>query len=207
MSKALILVDLQNDFMPGGALAVERGDEVIPVANRWTKHFENNRWPIVATMDWHPDYHISFASTHRQELFTIYELPNGHKQMMWPDHCVVSTTGAELHRDLELPEDVIYVRKGMNIEFDSYSGFADDNGVPTGLKTRLQSLGVDTVYIMGLALDYCVKTTALDAVKDFETFVVVQGCRPVADDSRTEALAKMKDAGIILHMDSEVLPK
>lgn len=175
---ALILVDIQNDFCLGGSLAVPKADEIIPVANHYMKEFFKKEYPVIATQDWHPVGHGSFASVNKVNPFTMGTL-SGEPQMMWPDHCVQGTKGAEFHPDLlDVPTVVC---KGMDPTVDSYSGFFDNGGKnDTGLNGILKSLGVDTVFVLGLATDYCVKFTVLDAAKlGYKTHVILEGCRAV----------------------------
>jgi nicotinamidase/pyrazinamidase len=173
--KALILVDLQNDFLPGGALAVPRGDEVIPVANRLQPRFDL----VVATQDWHPRGHGSFASSYPGrkpgELSELGGLP----QVLWPDHCVQGSRGAEFARDLSMNRVEAIVRKGTDPRIDSYSGFFDNgHRKSTGLGDYLKGRGAAWVFVLGLATDYCVKSTALDARRlGFRATLVEDGCR------------------------------
>lgn len=159
--KALIIVDMQNDFMPGGALAVPEGDLIIDRINELQNKFEL----IVATQDWHPANHKSFASQHEgKNPFDIIEL-NGIQQTLWPDHCIQGTPGANLHLDLNTNRIEAIFRKGTNPEIDSYSGFFDNGRKKnTGLHGYLQDRKVDAVYVCGLAADYCVYYTAMDAL-------------------------------------------
>ena len=174
--KALVLVDIQNDFLPGGSLAVPHGDEVIAVANRWMEKFEL----VVATQDWHPEGHVSFG--------------------VWPVHCVQGSAGAELAAGLDRDGIDVVVRKGVDVGIDSYSGFFDnEHRKATGLHELLQRRGVTEIYVMGLATDYCVKFTALDARKlGYVVKLVVEGCRGVevnvGDVER--AMAEMRAAGV-----------
>ena len=175
--KALLLVDLQNDFLPGGALAVPEGDEVIPVANLLQLHFDL----VVATQDWHPADHGSFAASHPgREPGEVIEL-GGQPQVLWPVHCVQGTPGAELAPGLERPKIEKVFFKGVDREVDSYSAFYDNAAErSTGLGEYLRDTGVEEVYIMGLATDYCVKFSVLDAARlGFATYVVEDGCRGV----------------------------
>lgn len=197
MKSALILVDIQNDFLPGGALAVPAGDEVIPVANRLIEKFDH----VIATQDWHPADHKSFASQHSgREVGQVIEL-NGLEQILWPDHCVQETHGAKFADSLNRDDRVHVFPKGTDREIDSYSGFFD-NGKrkATGLADHLHAESITRVYILGLATDYCVKFTALDAKQlGFDTFLVEDGCRGVdlnAGDS-SEAIREMQAAGIV----------
>lgn len=196
--RALILVDLQNDFIREGALAVPTGEQVIPIANRLIPHFE----VVVATQDWHPADHQSFAVN--QVGLTIgqcFEL-HGLPQIAWPVHCVQGTEGANFAADLNLRGLHHIVRKGDATEIDSYSGFFDNGGRrATGLEQYLREANVSDVYIMGLATDYCVKFTALDAVRlGFTTYLIEDGCRGVdlqpGDSQR--AIEEMQAAGVRL---------
>ncbi len=193
---ALILVDLQNDFLPGGALAVPRGDEVIPIANRLVGHFGF----VVATRDWHPPDHSSFASQHPGHAVGDVIEVGGVAQVLWPDHCVQGTKGAELAAALNDAAISEIVTKGTSRDIDSYSGFFDNNQrQATGLLDILQRSGITRVHVMGLATDYCVKFTALDALKlGFETNLVLEGCRGVdltpGDSDR--AIDEMRAAGV-----------
>jgi nicotinamidase/pyrazinamidase len=193
--KALILVDIQYDFCPGGSLAVPDGDAVVPAANRLQEEFEL----VVATQDWHPRGHGSFASTHSKPVYEVIQI-HGLPQTLWPDHCVQGTHGAELVSALERARIARIFRKGTDPEIDSYSGFLDaDHKHSTGLADYLRERGTDEVYIAGLATDYCVKYTALDAAQlGFRTYVIEDGCRGVnlnPGDSET-AFTEMKAAGV-----------
>jgi nicotinamidase/pyrazinamidase len=198
MKNALILVDIQNDFVPGGALAVPNGDEVVPVANRVMPSYGL----IVATKDWHPENHKSFASQHPgNNVGDVIDL-GGLKQVLWPDHCVQRTHGAELVNGLnqKLINKVFY--KGTDPNIDSYSGFFDNNHrKSTGLGDFLKQQRVDEVYILGLATDYCVKYTVLDSVElGFTTHVILEGCRgiDVNPGDCKKAINEMKQAGAIM---------
>jgi nicotinamidase/pyrazinamidase len=175
--KALVLVDLQNDFCPGGALAVPGGDEVIDVANRMQQHFDL----VVATQDWHPADHKSFAANHPgKEPGQVIELA-GMEQVLWPVHCVQGTPGAELAPGLDRDKIARVFQKGTDPEIDSYSGFYDNgHRKATGLGEFLREQEVKDVYILGLATDYCVKFTALDARREgFSAYLIEDGCRGV----------------------------
>lgn len=193
---ALILVDIQKDFVPGGALAVGEGDRVVPVANRLMARFRL----VVATKDWHPADHRSFASQHPgRRVGEMIEL-DGLKQVLWPDHCVEGTPGAEFVNGLS-PSGIHRVfEKGTNRAIDSYSGFFDNGRrQSTGLGDFLRRQGITDVFVMGLATDYCVKFTALDAVElGFSTHLVLDGCRGVelnpGDVDR--ALEELRHAGV-----------
>jgi nicotinamidase/pyrazinamidase len=194
--RALIIVDMQYDFMPGGALAAPGGDEIVPLINGLQASFD----VIVATQDWHPAGHGSFASAHpAHEVGEIIKL-NGLDQELWPDHAVQGARGAELSSDLDTSRIDRIFRKGMNPAVDSYSGFFD-NGQQgdTGLNDYLQSQGVTKVYVVGLALDYCVKYTALDAQRlGYETTVIVDATRAVNlhPGDGEAALREMESRGI-----------
>jgi nicotinamidase/pyrazinamidase len=196
--KALILVDIQNDFLPGGALAVPEGDRVIAVANRLMPQFDL----VVATQDWHPANHGSFAANHvGAEPGQLIQL-DGLPQVLWPVHCVAGTKGAEFAATLNTEAIDRVFPKGENPEIDSYSGFFDNGRrQATGLGAFLRNAKVSTVFVLGLATDYCVKATALDAVTDgLETYLVQDGCRGVnlnaGDVLRAEE--KMVAAGVKL---------
>lgn len=195
---ALILVDLQYDFLPGGSLAVSEGDQVIPIANRLMPDFDL----VVATQDWHPADHQSFASQHEgKSVGDVIQL-GGQDQILWPDHCVQGTHGAELHAELDSESIDQIIQKGTNRMIDSYSGFFDNgHQQSTGLDAWLKSKNVDRVSIMGLATDYCVKFTALDAIElGFETELILEGCRGVelqpGDVER--AIAELEARGVRL---------
>lgn len=192
---ALILVDIQNDFCPGGALEVPNGDEVVPVANKVADLFRDRNYLVVATQDWHPADHGSFASAHGADVFTMGEL-SGEPQMLWPDHCVENTEGAEFHPDLDTVPVVFY--KGTDTDVDSYSGFCDNGGKnETQLASFLQKHHTDEVFICGLATEYCVKFTAMDAVKrGFKVYLVIDGCRGILEEDVENAIKEMKEAGI-----------
>jgi nicotinamidase/pyrazinamidase len=202
---ALLVVDLQPDFMPGGALAVEEGDKIIaPIAELMrTGWFQ----VVVATQDWHPSDHVSFASQHEgRDPMDVIEL-NGHPQTLWPDHCVQETPGAELHRDVpSAPIDAI-VRKGSDRETDSYSGFRNNwNPVgerpPTGLAGYLRERGIGDVYVCGLARDVCAKWTAEDAADlGFRTRFLWDLTRSVDPESNGQVRTDLEEAGVEI-MDS-----
>jgi nicotinamidase/pyrazinamidase len=191
----LIIVDVQNDFMPGGALAVPRGQEVISAVNRLGRRFEN----VVLTQDWHPAGHASFASSHAdRQPFEAIELAYG-TQVLWPDHCVQGTPGAALHAELDVPHAQMIVRKGYRKAIDSYSGFLEaDRKTPTGLEGYLRSRGLERCYIVGLATDFCVAWTALDARSlGFEATVIEDACRGIdTGGSLARAWSQMEAAGV-----------
>lgn len=192
----LILIDLQNDFMPGGALAVPRGDEVVDVANRLSRRFDY----VVASQDWHPAGHRSFASQHPgRRPGDVIEL-EGLEQVLWPDHCVQDSPGADFHASLDRSGVSAVIQKGTDPELDSYSAFFDNaRRRATGLEPWLREHGVGAVCIMGLATDYCVKFSALDAASlGLRTSVVREGCRGIdlAAGDIDRAWAEMAAAGI-----------
>lgn len=195
--RALILVDIQNDFIDG-ALAVPKGNEVVEVANRLMTSGDYRY--VIATQDWHPPDHGSFASVAKVEPFTLGTL-GGRPQVMWPDHCIWDRMGAAFAPTLRRDLISKVITKGSNRNADSYSGFKDDDGTPTGLAAYLQGLMVKHVDIIGLATDYCVKATAIDARKMgglFEVRVIREGCRGVnmhPDDSE-KAFIEMAQAGV-----------
>jgi nicotinamidase/pyrazinamidase len=176
----LIVVDVQNDFCPGGALAVPRGDEIVPIVNRLAARFRN----VVLTQDWHPAGHFSFASTHPgKKPFETITAPYG-TQVLWADHCVQGTPGAEFHRSLQIPHAALVVRKGMDRTIDSYSTFYEnDRTTPTGLIGYLRERGFSRVFLAGLAFDFCVRYSAEDARREgFAVFVVEDACRGIDVD-------------------------
>jgi nicotinamidase/pyrazinamidase len=204
--RALILVDLQNDFCPGGALPVREGDQVIPVANGLQRKFDL----VVATQDWHPPDHSSFAVNHGRAPGEVIEL-HGSPQVLWPVHCVRNSTGADFVARLDIGRIQKVFQKGTDREIDSYSGFFDNgHRRATGLDEYLRQEGVHEVYIAGLATDYCVKYTALDARRlGLRTFLVADGCRGVelqAGDVRN-ALEEMEAAGVIILQSADVQPE
>jgi len=191
----LLAVDLQADFMPGGALAVEDGDAIVPVVNALASRFAN----VVVTQDWHPPGHASFASAHTEaKPFDTKRLGYGD-QTLWPDHCVQGTAGAEVHPDLVLDKAFLVLRKGMHPGVDSYSAFVEADGkTTTGLAALLKARGVKRVFACGLATDYCVAYSALDArAAGFEAFVIEDACRAIdANNSLDAAWARMNAAEV-----------
>ena len=197
MTQALIVIDVQNDFCPGGALAVAGGDEIVPGINALMEEFD----AVVLTQDWHPAGHSSFASSHEGlEPFGTVEMPYG-TQVLWPDHCVQGSDGAAFHGGLNTNRADMIVRKGYNPQIDSYSAFFEnDHETPTGLHGYLQNRGIDTLVMVGLATDFCVNFSAVDAAKLGYSVTVRQDlCRAIdLDGSLTAAMAGMKDAGVAL---------
>ena len=192
---ALIVVDVQNGFTPGGNLAVAKADQIIPIINQLAKKFEH----IVLTQDWHPEQHISFADNHDNKVpFETIELPYG-TQVLWPKHCVQGTHDAEFHPDLDIPTAQLIIRKGFHADIDSYSAFMEaDRKTPTGLKGYLTEHQIDTVYIVGIATDFCVAWTALDAAQmGFKTYVIEDACKAIdLDGSLQSAWQRMLEQGI-----------
>ena len=194
---ALILIDVQNDFCPGGALAVADGDAIIAPIN----HMISAAHTVILTQDWHPATHKSFASQHEgKSPFEMVDMDYG-PQVLWPDHCVQGSDGAAFHADLQTDKASLILRKGMNPEIDSYSAFFEnDQATSTGLAGWLSARNIQNVVMAGLATDYCVAWSALDAVKlGFETSVVMPACRAIDLDGSLEAQsAKMLEAGVTL---------
>lgn len=176
-SDVLVVVDIQNDFCPGGALAVPRGDEVVPIINRLAGRFQN----VVLTQDWHPPGHLSFASMHpgKQPYETI-QAPYG-EQILWPDHCIQESDGAAFHAQLDIARAVLVVRKGFRREIDSYSTFYENDRItPTGLVGYLRERGLERVFLAGLAFDFCVRFSAEDARREgFDVVVIEDACRGI----------------------------
>ncbi|SMX46696.1 bifunctional nicotinamidase/pyrazinamidase [Actibacterium lipolyticum] len=194
---ALIVIDVQNDFCPGGALAVTGGDDIIPQINALLTEFQVR----VFTQDWHPANHSSFASQHSgKNPFEIVDMPYGG-QVLWPDHCIQGTPGAAFHADLNTdPADMI-IRKGFRPAIDSYSAFFEnDRETPTGLDGYLRTRGVSAVTLVGLATDFCVQYSALDAARlGYNVTVVESACRAIdLDGSLEDAREAMLDAGVVL---------
>jgi nicotinamidase/pyrazinamidase len=194
-SDVLLVVDVQNDFCPGGALAVPEGDAVVPVVNRLGERFAH----VVLTQDWHPPGHRSFASAHPgAKPFETINLPYG-PQTLWPDHCVQDTAGAAFHRGLRLPRAELVVRKGFRVAIDSYSAFYEnDRCTPTGLAGYLRNRGFARVFLVGLATDFCVHYSAVDAIRDgFAAVLIEDGCRAIdLDGSLAAAMRSMEQAGV-----------
>jgi nicotinamidase/pyrazinamidase len=193
----LIVVDVQNDFCPGGALAVPQGDEIVPVINRLAGEFAH----IILTQDWHPRGHASFASSHGgKQPFQTIELAYG-QQILWPDHCVQGTQGAAFHSGLDVPHAELVIRKGFRNAIDSYSAFREnDRRTPTGLAGYLKERGFGRVTLCGLATDFCVLYSAIDGREaGFEVSVVTSACRGIdVDGSLDHALGSMSEAGVTL---------
>ena len=195
---ALLIVDVQNDFIPGGSLAVEDGDKIIPVINELTPKYEL----VVATQDWHPANHKSFASQHTgHKVFDNIDL-NGLSQVLWPDHCVQNTFGAEFHKDLNTNNIEAIFRKGMNPEIDSYSGFYDNGYLKsTGLAGYFKEKKIKEIHFCGLAADFCVYFSIMDAMKEgFKSVLIESATRPIDSQSfeqQKESLQKLKNFKLI----------
>lgn len=191
----LIVVDVQNGFTPGGNLAVANADEIIPKINQLAQKFEH----IVLTQDWHPDQHISFADNHpNKKPFETIELDYG-RQVLWPKHCVQGTRDAEFHPHLNIPTAQLIIRKGCHQNIDSYSAFMEaDRKTPTGLNGYLREHQINTVYIVGIATDFCVAWTAIDAAElGFDTYVIEDACKAIdLNGSLQQAWQDMLQKGV-----------
>jgi nicotinamidase/pyrazinamidase len=196
-SEALVVIDVQNDFCPGGALAVADGDAILPLINELISRFEH----VVLTQDWHPADHSSFASTHAGKTpFETIDMPYG-PQTLWPDHCIQDSKGAEFHPALKWTKAELVIRKGFRKAIDSYSAFFEnDRQTPTGLAGYLRERGIAKITLCGLATDFCVAFSALDAVKaGFATDVALDACRGIDLGGSIAAMTnKMKAAGVTL---------
>lgn len=201
---ALLVIDVQNDFIPGGQLAVPEGDQIVPLINRLGSLFKQ----VVIAQDWHPSGHASFASSHPgRQPYEVIQLPYG-EQVLWPEHCVQGTSGADFHPGLDLPHAQLIIRKGCNPDIDSYSAFLEaDRHTTTGLAGYLKERGIDTVYMVGLALDFCVMFSALDArAAGFNAFVVLDACRAIdRDGSLAAAMERMQTAGVGLIQSNQLI--
>lgn len=193
---ALIVVDIQNDFCPGGSLAVPGGDAIVEPINRLAGHFAN----VVLTQDWHPAGHISFASSHPgHKAFDVIALSYG-SQTLWPDHCVQGSAGAAFHAGLDIPHALAVMRKGTDRRIDSYSAFYEnDRTTPTGLAGYLRERGISRVFVAGLALDFCVRFTAEDAAAHGFPVVLVEDCCRAIDTGGSLRLARESLANIGAH--------
>jgi nicotinamidase/pyrazinamidase len=199
---ALLVIDVQNDFVPGGRLAVANGAHVVPIINRVAGAFAN----VVLTQDWHPPGHLSFASSHPgRQAFETIEMPYG-PQVLWPDHCIQGTDGAALLAGLQIPHAMLVARKGMHRQVDSYSAFNEADGTPTGLAGYLRERGITRLFLTGLATDFCVAFSAVDAARaGFRAYVLLDACRAI-DVAGSLALAqtRMSEAGVICAQSSEI---
>jgi nicotinamidase/pyrazinamidase len=196
MAQALIVIDVQNDFCPGGALAVPGGDEIVPLINQMADTFQT----VILTQDWHPEGHSSFASQHEGKApFDLIEMDYG-AQVLWPDHCVQGSQGAAFHPDLQTGADLI-IRKGFRPAIDSYSAFFEnDRSTPTGLEGYLHNRGIEELVMVGLATDFCVQYSAVDAARlGFAVTVRQEACRGIdLDGSMAAALDAMRAVGVTL---------
>ena len=201
--KALIIVDVQNDFCPGGALAVPEGDKVIAPINRLMETFDC----IVQTQDWHPNNHSSFASNHdNKSPYDTVEMAYG-EQVLWPDHCIQGTKGAEFHKDLKNKPSQLIIRKGFRQKIDSYSAFFEnDQATVTGLHGYLQARGVKELYITGLATDFCVKWTALDGRKlGYDVNLITDAVKGIDIEGSVEkAMDEMKEVGVKMMTSTDI---
>ncbi|MFB9052034.1 bifunctional nicotinamidase/pyrazinamidase [Formosa undariae] len=200
--KALILVDIQNDFLPGGALAVPKGDEIIPLINTLQSKFDL----VVASQDWHPENHASFASNHHNKnVFDMIQL-EGQNQVLWPNHCVQGTSGAAFSLELNTDAVAAIFRKGMTVTVDSYSAFFDNNKTQhTGLEAYLKSMNVTEVYVCGLAADYCVYFTAKDAQSlGFKTYYITDATRYISETVYQAAILDLKQHGVTILNSSDI---
>ena len=192
--KALLIVDVQNDFCPGGALEVPNGDQIVPTINKLSQQFDI----VLQTQDWHPAGHSSFASSHEgKNPFETVEMPYG-EQVLWPDHCVQGSEGAEFHPDLETDRSQLIIRKGFRKAIDSYSAFYEnDDQTTTGLTGYLRARDIDTLYAVGLATDFCVKWSVIDGLKEgFDVHVVEDAVKGIdIEGSVAQAWNEMLDAG------------
>ncbi|MBU2992416.1 bifunctional nicotinamidase/pyrazinamidase [Octadecabacter sp. 1_MG-2023] len=194
MSHALIVIDVQNDFCPGGALAVAGGNDIVSPINALMADFD----AVILTQDWHPAGHSSFATTHSADPMSVIDMPYG-PQVLWPDHCIQGSEGAAFHQDLNVDAADMIIRKGYNPAIDSYSAFFEnDHTTPTGLTGYLNTRGIDTLTLMGLATDFCVNYSAVDAAKlGFNVTVRTDLCRAIDfDGSLAAAVDAMKTAGV-----------
>ena len=197
MNKALLLVDLQNDFYENGNLAVSKASEINPAVN---KLLADNRYKvIIASQDWHPKAHRSFASTHNMKAFTTYEEEKGIGPVLWPAHCVQGTHGADFHPDINSNKFDYILRKGTENDIDSYSAFQDNDGTDLGLNGLLKGLNIKEIDICGLAFDVCVKYTALDSVKNnFKTNIFLPAVKAVDKENFDQHADDLKNNGVNL---------
>ena len=199
---ALLVIDVQNDFCPGGALAVTDGDAIIPTINTLAQKFDY----VILTQDWHPTQHISFASTHTRQPYETIEVPHG-LQTLWPDHSVQHTEGAAFHPALSIPHAELILRKGFRRHIDSYSAFLEnDHSTPTGLAGYLRERNLQRLFVCGLAYDFCVRYSAIDGkALGFETIVIEDATRPVnLSNSVAETNAAFAKAGVLTITSSDI---
>ena len=203
--KALVIVDLQNDFMPGGSLEIRQGDTIVPLINKLQNYFDL----VVATQDWHPKNHTSFASNHlNKKPFDKIEI-QGNIETLWPDHCVQGTRGAEFHPGLEINKIAAVFRKGMDPEIDSYSGFYDNgHKISTGLAGYLREKGADKIYFCGLAADICVYYTTKDSVKEgFSSTLIEDSAIPLINDNFIILKKDLAKIGVNIIRSDEIFNK
>lgn len=196
---ALVVVDIQNDFIPGGALAVEGGDMIISGVNKICEKFKLKAKRIIFTQDWHPEGHASFASVHEgKQPFDPIEGIEGIGPVLWPDHCIQGTWGAEFHTDLNVNMGHLIIRKGFNKKIDSYSAILEnDKKTETGLDGYLKSSGIDRIFVCGLARDYCVNFSAQDAAsKGYEVVMIHDLTKGISEDTVNAAMEKMSELGV-----------
>jgi nicotinamidase/pyrazinamidase len=196
MTHALLVIDVQNDFCPKGALAVTNGDKIVKGINALMPDFD----AVILTQDWHPAGHSSFASSHDADPMSVVQMPYG-AQVLWPDHCIIGTSGAQFHQDLNVDQADMLIRKGYNAKIDSYSAFFEnDHQTPTGLEGYLRTRGIDTLTLVGLATDFCVNYSAVDAANlGFDVTVRMDLCRAIDfDGSLAAAVEGMKNAGVTI---------
>jgi nicotinamidase/pyrazinamidase len=200
--KTLVIIDMQNDFVPGGSLEIKQGDKIVPLINRLQGHFDL----VVATQDWHPQNHKSFASNHlNKKPFEKAEV-QGNIETLWPDHCIQGTPGAEFHPDLETVKIAAVFRKGMDPEIDSYSGFYDNgHKISTGLAGYLREKGADKIYFCGLAADICVYYTIKDAAKEgFSSTLIEDASVPLNNDNFEIIKKELTAMGVNIIQSKEV---
>lgn len=196
MTHALLVIDVQNDFCPGGALAVAGGDTIVGGINALMGNFD----AVILTQDWHPAGHSSFASSHGADPMSVTQMPYG-PQVLWPDHCIIGSDGAAFHKDLNVDAADMIIRKGHNPAIDSYSAFFEnDHQTPTGLEGYLRTRGIDTLTLVGLATDFCVNYSAVDAARlGFDVTVRTDLCRAIDFDGSLDAAVEgMKAEGVQL---------
>ncbi len=202
--RALLIIDVQNDFLPGGRLAVPDGDAIVPVVNRLADTFDR----VILTQDWHTAGHQSFASSHEgHDPYDVIEMPYG-RQVLWPDHCVQGTEGAEFHPELRAEKAQLIIRKGFRKDVDSYSAFYEnDHQTPTGLTGYLRERGISQIYLTGLAKDFCVHWSAVDGQRQgFEVFVIEDATRAIdTNGSLDYAMRQMRDHGARFLTSDEIL--
>ena len=198
---ALIVVDIQNDFMPGGALAVKDGDKIVLGINNLMKKFHKNGARNILTQDWHPINHLSFAGQHEgKKPFDPIDGVFGIGPVLWPDHCIQGTKGSEFHNQLNVTMAHLVIRKGIDREIDSYSAFTEnDRQTDTGLAGYLKNANLKRVFICGLTLDYCVYCSAVDGIKKgFVTLVIPELCKGIAEETTEKAMKDMTEKGVKL---------